>query len=618
MSLTWHFPTTGGGEDDGLHDSLRENFEGDHERFVARETIQNSSDAKENGVETVQVSFERFNLPTEYILEYKKFTEILYKAKNYTKGQEGSEDFFNSAIKMIESTEISVLKISDYNTTGLRGSDENRDGEWYRLIKATGASSMSGTGGGSFGIGKGAPFAASALRMVFYSTVTKSGEQVFQGKSRITSFIDNDDDKKRGTGFLGIMLENDKAGVSSVRSKNEIPEVFRRSEQGTDIYIIGYLTDEDDWRKLLIQSVLANFWAAIHYSELIVSFSDDQSEKEEINNDNLEEYLSNYSEGEKDDPLYFYKALIEGEKIEEHLPLLGECSMFIKKNDGYPKMVQLMRKSKMVIETKPPSAFRVLPEPYAAVFICKSNKGNKLLRKLEPPAHDKWDPNREKKLGKKIVSEFQDFIRTSLRSLAQQNNTDPEEIPELSYFLPEDEEIETGIGSNLPQPDNQPHTEESGSETGAEKPTEPTGVNPIVRRPTPVIKKGNLGGGKKRVKNGGKGGKGKGGSAEQGNGNRNYIDSSLVRFRSREIHENGRLLHKIILTPSADQKGKLRIIAVGEDGDYSLDIKAVKDSEGGKIEFQNSEIKNLNLKREEKTTIFLELISNKRYSLGIK
>ena len=52
---------------------------------------------------------------------------------------------------------------------------EIKTGQWHRLVKMTGQSAKnSNTAGGSYGIGKHAPFAVSGLRTIFYSTRYKS------------------------------------------------------------------------------------------------------------------------------------------------------------------------------------------------------------------------------------------------------------------------------------------------------------------------------------------------------------------------------------------------------------------------------------------------------------
>ena len=44
------------------------------------------------------------------------------------------------ALYTIENDEIYFMKISDYNTVGLSGSDELRHTNWHRLIKVVGES----------------------------------------------------------------------------------------------------------------------------------------------------------------------------------------------------------------------------------------------------------------------------------------------------------------------------------------------------------------------------------------------------------------------------------------------------------------------------------------------
>ena len=67
--------------------------------------------------------------------------------------------------------------------------------------EVTGASDKSGTAGGSFGIGKFAPFACSDFRTVFYSTLDKDGVKAYQGVSRLTSFRTASGMVTQGTGF---------------------------------------------------------------------------------------------------------------------------------------------------------------------------------------------------------------------------------------------------------------------------------------------------------------------------------------------------------------------------------------------------------------------------------
>lgn len=69
--------------------------------------------------------------------------------------------FFDKAIDVFNQDFIDVLRISDFNTTGLTGSDKDYNSAWQNLVKSSGVSNKGGTSGGSFGIGKSAPFACS-------------------------------------------------------------------------------------------------------------------------------------------------------------------------------------------------------------------------------------------------------------------------------------------------------------------------------------------------------------------------------------------------------------------------------------------------------------------------
>lgn len=203
--LSWHFPTTDDGEEEGINDSVRETFEGNHEYHVARECVQNSLDARrEDNDEPVKVRFERTGLPSSQLPGHAQLKDVVERAKDYSSDQDNSEYYYGLAQDVLNRPEISVLKVSDYNTEGLCGDDRDKQGSWYKLVKASGVNSMHGNGGGSFGIGKGAPFAASGLRTVFYSTIDGNGQYAFQGKARLSSFENSYGDIRRGMGQLGI------------------------------------------------------------------------------------------------------------------------------------------------------------------------------------------------------------------------------------------------------------------------------------------------------------------------------------------------------------------------------------------------------------------------------
>lgn len=175
----WEFAPTNGGDDDGFSDAFIETFTGDYETYLAREIIQNSIDARFDNSIPVEVKFDRYDIETISIPCMIDLQNIFQKCLDYWPSDKKVIAFFSRAITLAKQDKVSVLKISDFNTTGLRGGDYEKQGERYCLVKTQGASSKQEEKGGSFGIGKGAPFAASAFRLVYYSTLTDTDENIF-------------------------------------------------------------------------------------------------------------------------------------------------------------------------------------------------------------------------------------------------------------------------------------------------------------------------------------------------------------------------------------------------------------------------------------------------------
>jgi hypothetical protein len=173
--IGWNFPPNNYGKKDGLNDSGIETFKGVPYESLAREVIQNSLDAtrKELGA-PVQVHFELHHVPRNIFPCADSFIDILKACKSEKPDHEETQKFFSAAISLMEKEELSVLKISDYNTTGLLGSSGSGNiNDWENLIKSSGSSDKGSGKGGSFGIGKNAPFVCSRLRTVCYSTLDK-------------------------------------------------------------------------------------------------------------------------------------------------------------------------------------------------------------------------------------------------------------------------------------------------------------------------------------------------------------------------------------------------------------------------------------------------------------
>lgn len=427
--MKWFFPGNNGGQEYGFHEAGVETFKGNINRSLARETLQNCIDARNDKSEPVRVRFEKFDLScksTNWLTELRNRFQACGK---YWSQDANCQKFFKHSVRLINKGIIPVLKISDFNTTGVRGKDDERNSGWHSLVKSSGSSSKFGGEGGSFGIGKNAPFAASALRTVLYSTRTDERNYAFQGVARLVTH----EFKKttaQNVGYLGA------DSGAALRKSVEIPNNFRRTENGTDIFVLGYETGQT-WQEDLKFSVLENFWAAVMKERLVVEI-----DGEIIDAYSLPEMMEEFSVKNDFNAHYYYKAATVKERtvFAEPLKYLGDVYLSLIDGDSsFPKKIAMVRSTGMVIYEK---HFRSIV-PYAGFFFCDSEDGNKKLSSMEPPRHDDWDKDRpEPRANKKTLDELYGWLKQKVRSIKFVEESHVTDIPDLYKWLPDDAESE--------------------------------------------------------------------------------------------------------------------------------------------------------------------------------
>jgi hypothetical protein len=425
--LNWIFAKNDGGRDSGLHDAGVETFKGNFDRYLAREMIQNSLDARHDPNNPVHVKFEVLDLNRSDVPDMDGLKATLTRCAEYWTHDKKAKDFFQRAEALSGKEKIKALAVRDYNTTGVLGSDTERSKNWYNLIRCAGSSSKGGGEGGSFGIGKNAPFAASLLRTVLYSTFNTDEEHVFQGVATLVSHNHPSGGISQPTGFLG------QQSGASVRSMSRIPPKFIRLQHGTDVIVLGFPASEN-WQNDLVYSVLDNFWPAIHFDDLEVKVGDVT-----ITRANLQPLLEAFSGQEGFTANLFYQAFTNPtHRFPITLPQLCEVTLYLTAGETeLPKRIAMVRKTGMKIFEKP---FRSVI-PFCGVFMCRNDQGNRLLREMEPPRHDIWDADHpEKGLNRKIESEYVNFIRDCIRKLTPSDESKVISIPGLNRFLPDDDE----------------------------------------------------------------------------------------------------------------------------------------------------------------------------------
>ena len=438
MNINWNFPESNYSQRFGISEAGIETFRGSLFGSLAKEICQNSLDARLNFSEPVTVEFSKFDIKTEDIPGYETLNNALNSCLNSSSDKKAGK-FFENACKKMGNQRISVLRASDFNTTGLRGSKESNISvnPWQSLVKSSGISDKAAASGGSYGIGKSAPFASSEIRTVFYTTFDTEGILATQGVSRLISFPIGEDKLTQGIGYYGETEKN-----SPIFEELNLDTSFKRDGQtGTDVYIIGFWEDPK-WKEELITAILENFLIAIYSKNLIVKVDDTiisrETLKETIEALKINEKKKNQTIGD------YYKVLLATSEngMTENSFLLGntfkDFDDFELKilYDDLNRKVLISRSNGMKIFDldRFPSSLQ-----FSAIFTLTGEKLNSYFKEMESPQHDSWEPDRHSdKNAKTTLEELKRFIRNKIVELGKNSTVDHMDADGIGNYLPDD------------------------------------------------------------------------------------------------------------------------------------------------------------------------------------
>ena len=438
MAIGWNFPSNNYGTLNGIGEAGIETFKGMPFKSLAREICQNSLDAKTSDSKPVVVEFMLDYVLPENIPDFVTLKTAIKSCLNFWSEQSNNRtvSYFKKAVDVSESKKIPVLRISDYNTTGLTGSDKEYNTPWQNLVKASGVSDKGSNCGGSFGIGKSAPFACSDLRTVFYSTIDINGQEASQGIARLVSFpLEGTNEITTGTGYYGIKERN-----NAIKTCDSIIPSYQRTEAGTDVFIIGF-NNTSDWENEVISSILNDFLVAINLSLLIVKIG-----KTTISKDNLCQVVEQY----KDQAIMaynYYQVLTSPESniIEDNFKDLGKIKLYILIKTGMHRRVMMSRSNGMKVfdQKNFPSAIQ-----FAGLCILKDEKLNAFFREMENPQHNDWEPDRHsnRKKAKEYKIDLFRFIKDKILELGRKTALEKMDAEGVGEYLPDD--ITTQNGSD--------------------------------------------------------------------------------------------------------------------------------------------------------------------------
>lgn len=427
----WNFPSNNYGQILGIADSGIETFKGAPIKSLAREICQNSLDAALDNNEPTRIEFKAFEIDPRQIPDYTNLEDALKRALDFWSQQQSdkAKTFFKKALEVIHKPTITCLRISDFNTSGLVGSREEYNSPWCNLTKSSGASDKSGSNGGSFGIGKFAPYACSALRTVFYSTSDKYGVCASQGVSRLTSFKKKNE-ITQGTGFYG----NDKN--SPMYKQYSLDPTYSRNAEnsGTDIYITAF-TGDKGWQHQMVASVLDGFLYAIYNDTLVVDVDGII-----ISKDTLADLMVSHKEYFNEHADEYYQALTDEKlartftkELTDDPEVVGKLTLRLIIMPSFSRRVAMIRQTGMKIKDKGNINGLI---PFAGTLFIEGDAINSYLRSLENPQHIEWEVERAENKNKanRLLKTLLHFIKASLDEM--KNDESEEAIdPTVGEYL---------------------------------------------------------------------------------------------------------------------------------------------------------------------------------------
>ncbi|MGM0930067.1 MAG: hypothetical protein ACQEXN_10190 [Actinomycetota bacterium] len=621
----FYFEKAGRSASQGAVSPAEQFFEGSlAESSLVRETAQNSVDARA-GLEPVTMVFELAEMETSLIPGIDDLRTHLEQVEVETRRTQGHESMA-TALRTARQEKIQVLRISDYGTTGLTGSESMHTptSALSALTRGAGISADDGTRGGSFGIGSAVGPMASNMSTVLYTSLPSHGQDtVFAGYSCLASHRDAENVWRGGDGFYTDL--NEEHDFHYLRNPDALGPFPLRTESGTDVFILGYRkADTDPDLQHIKVAFMRNFLMAIDRGGLIAK-GVTPTHTWELNQASLEKHVREDAEAQA-----FYRAIKDPEPIWGTSKRLGKMALYINiDDDSLEKTLHTitLRRPLMRIDT-----FRhhSIPVKYAAVLECSDDDGNKLLRALEPPQHHKWDPGRDPH-GESLLRELKNFVRDGLKSRVKQQIGDQVVIKGLARYLPTELfEEKSGTLRDSGTPQDGPGTyEESSTVQGSDG--ERTRVATRERQSVRVGVRTSAGSRGNSTRDRGKDQSGeamrkqKGGSSPEGEpgDGPGRITAGDISFRSWSDASTGDLC--MAITALEDVSGDLEIVPLGPGGsvedDYTLPIsEGLMTVKGTSVPlgYQGNVLSQLQLTAGITSHVRLKLSSRHRYRLGVK
>lgn len=452
---------------EGLQYAGFETFKGSPYASCARETGQNSRDAAVSKDIPVKVRFKLLNIPRKDVPFADRLQRAIEDCLKEPQDKKTEEHLIRARRHVMAET-ISVLEISDTNTTGLTGPTDDPHSIFAALVKGDGVTLKADpTSAGSYGIGKNAAYAVSELQTVVYSSCwnsPKDSDSHFAAQGRLRLISHN-------AGATSYSAEGywGNPGFAAVEDRNEVPSWMRRQELGTSIFSVGFRNDTD-WEQRMVLSLATNFFAAIERSEIefVVGLAPIT-----IDATSLDHVLSSrqlYASAEaqdKEDSIQRAKTLLRcirhpTERHTIHVEGLGDFVLHILVDIGLRRGVHVIRNGIYITDNfghfKQP--LRQFPGTKEFVAVLEPASGptgapaSTLLKRLENPSHDAFEPDRivdqaENLKARRQIKTLLEGVRSAIRTTAKMGDINESQLDELSHLF-----AQGGVTSEAPEGGN--------------------------------------------------------------------------------------------------------------------------------------------------------------------
>ena len=382
------------------------------EELIAREAIQNSSDAPVGSMGDVGVDFHFRSVSGKAKAQFVEKMQLESAPFVHAKHLGLSED--NTLARLYDDeSPLRLLYIDDWSTHGLSGPahDDTDSAHFFKFALAIGdadkAHGAEGSGG-SYGYGKSVFAAASDINTIFIYTVFEPTDETFGAHARLMglSWFDKHRIKEvsyTGRGWFGMPVP-EKPGVVDPLLDDDAHAMAEAlgfpartpEDTGLSVLIVGSTLSVDRLRA----GIEFHWWPRLEDSTLDVRIyqnGEPVAAPRPMKRPDLKPFISCYRKACGIDditpPIDNSGKLQAINGCEPGLwvaSALDDKDLDDEEDNGIVNTVALMRAPRMVVDyLKVGRPYRI---PIIGVFVA-ANAADHALKLSEPPAHDKWDSN---------------------------------------------------------------------------------------------------------------------------------------------------------------------------------------------------------------------------------